>query len=171
MDSQDVTSKVKIAIVYDWIDKWGGVERALLLLHEIFPQADFYSSYFHKNNAKWANKLNIKITNPGPVAIYNLSQKVYFDNKEVPINNQIDILLPFQTYKSYIDIPFSFLAAKTPDKVRLVIDGEEVSVSTNKQEVIIYNLLFIFVVSLLILLTIIFRLKKWKIFPNLKRSK
>lgn len=117
------------------------------------------------------NKLNITVINPGPVAIYNLDQKVYFDNKEVPINNQVDILLPFQTYKSYIDIPFSFLAAKTPDKVRLVINGEEISVSTNKREVIIYNLLFIFVVSLLILLTIIFRLKRWKIFPNLKRSK
>lgn len=105
------------------------------------------------------NKLSVNITNPGPVAVYNLNQKVYFDNKEIPINNQLEILLPFQTYKSYINIPFSFLATKTPDKVKIQIDGDEVAVSTNKQQVIIYNLLFIFAVSLLILSAIIVRLK------------
>ena len=50
----------KIAIVYDWIDKWGGVERVLLTLHEMFPEAIFYTSYFDKNSASWAKDLNIK---------------------------------------------------------------------------------------------------------------
>lgn len=50
----------KIAIVYDWIDKWGGVERVLLNLHEIFPNAVFYTSYFDRENADWAEELNIK---------------------------------------------------------------------------------------------------------------
>ncbi len=50
----------KIAIVYDWIDKWGGVERVLLTLHEIFPEAIFYTSYFDKDSAPWAKDLNIK---------------------------------------------------------------------------------------------------------------
>lgn len=50
----------KIAIVYDWIDKWGGVERVLLDLHEIFPKAVFYTSYFDKEKAVWANGLNIE---------------------------------------------------------------------------------------------------------------
>ncbi len=52
--------KTKVAIVYDWIDKWGGVERLLLSLHELFPEADFYTSYYDKENAKWAQSLNIK---------------------------------------------------------------------------------------------------------------
>jgi len=51
---------MKIAIVYDWLDKWGGVERILLTLHEIFPQADFYTSYFDEKEAFWARDLNIK---------------------------------------------------------------------------------------------------------------
>jgi len=49
----------KIAIVYDWIDKWGGVERVLLTLGEMFPKATFYTSYFDKNKAFWAKNLKI----------------------------------------------------------------------------------------------------------------
>lgn len=52
--------KPKIAIVYDWIDKWGGVERVLLTLHEIFPTAYFYTSYFDSERALWAKDLKIK---------------------------------------------------------------------------------------------------------------
>ncbi|MEK7110080.1 MAG: glycosyltransferase [Patescibacteria group bacterium] len=50
----------RVAIVYDWIDKWGGVERVLLNLHEMFPDADFYTSYFDKEKAGWAKDLRIK---------------------------------------------------------------------------------------------------------------
>ncbi len=50
----------KIAIVYDWIDKWGGVERVLLALHEIFPDADFFTSYYDAEKAIWAKNLKIK---------------------------------------------------------------------------------------------------------------
>ena len=50
----------KIAIVYDWLDKWGGVERVLLTLHEVFPTADFYTSYYDKNKARWAKDFHIK---------------------------------------------------------------------------------------------------------------
>lgn len=51
---------MKIAIVYDWIDKWGGVERVLLTLHEIFPDADFYTSYYDSKEAPWAKNFKIK---------------------------------------------------------------------------------------------------------------
>lgn len=50
---------MKTAIVYDWIDKWGGVERLLLVLHEMFPKADWYTSYYDKQNAPWAKDINI----------------------------------------------------------------------------------------------------------------
>ena len=50
----------KIAIVYDWIDKWGGVERVLLTLHDMFPQAHFYTSYYDSYSAPWAKNLKIK---------------------------------------------------------------------------------------------------------------
>src|SRR3990167_10508342 len=49
----------RIAIVYDWLDKWGGVERVLLTFHEMFPDAHWYTSYFDEKNAGWAYKLRI----------------------------------------------------------------------------------------------------------------
>ena len=55
-----MSSQKKIAIVYDWIDKWGGVERVLLTLHEMFPEAIFYTSYFDQETAPWAKDLKIK---------------------------------------------------------------------------------------------------------------
>ncbi len=51
---------MKIAIVYDWFDKWGGVERLLLILHQIFPRATFFTSYFNPQNAFWARKWKIQ---------------------------------------------------------------------------------------------------------------
>lgn len=51
---------LKIAIVYDWVDKWGGVERVLLMLAEMFPKADFYTSYYDPQQASWAKNLNLK---------------------------------------------------------------------------------------------------------------
>ncbi|MBI4009490.1 glycosyltransferase [Candidatus Roizmanbacteria bacterium] len=50
----------RIAIVYDWIDKWGGVERILLILHEMFPQAEFFTSYYDRDKAPWVKDLKIK---------------------------------------------------------------------------------------------------------------
>ena len=50
----------KIAIVDDCIDKWGGIERTLLTLHEMFPTAEFFTSYYDREDAVWADDLKIK---------------------------------------------------------------------------------------------------------------
>lgn len=50
----------RIAIVYDWMDKWGGVERLLLTLHSMFPEAIFYTSYYDEKTAPWAKDLKIR---------------------------------------------------------------------------------------------------------------
>lgn len=44
----------KVAIVYDRVNKWGGAERVLLTLHEIFPKAPLYTSVYDLKNASWA---------------------------------------------------------------------------------------------------------------------
>jgi len=44
----------RIAIVYDRINKWGGAERVLLALHEIFPKAPLYTSVYNPKNTRWA---------------------------------------------------------------------------------------------------------------------
>lgn len=115
---------------------------------------------------KWipliSNKLDLTISNNGPIAVYNLKPKIFFDNKEIESSNEIQVLLPFQKYNSVLDIPFSFLATKTPDVIRIVVNEQEISVNTNKKQVVIYNLIAIFVIAIIVLLIILFRLKKWK---------
>ncbi len=45
---------MKTALVYDRVNKWGGAERVLLALHEIFPEAPLYTSVYNSKTAPWA---------------------------------------------------------------------------------------------------------------------
>ncbi|MBI2008532.1 glycosyltransferase [Candidatus Amesbacteria bacterium] len=47
-------SKLKIALVYDRVNKWGGAERILLALHQLFPQAPLYTAVYNPKTAQWA---------------------------------------------------------------------------------------------------------------------
>ncbi len=51
---------MKVALVYDRINKWGGAERVLLTLHDIFPEATLFTSVYSKKNAKWAKVFKVK---------------------------------------------------------------------------------------------------------------
>jgi hypothetical protein len=51
---------MKIAIVYDRVNKWGGAERVLLALHKIFPEAPLYTSVYESGNASWAKGFDIR---------------------------------------------------------------------------------------------------------------
>lgn len=48
------SKELKVAIVYDRVNKWGGAERVLLVLHEMFPSAPLYTSVYNPQNAPWA---------------------------------------------------------------------------------------------------------------------
>ncbi|MDZ4228057.1 MAG: glycosyltransferase family 4 protein, partial [Candidatus Levybacteria bacterium] len=37
---------MKVALVYDRLNKWGGAERVLLALHKLFPSAPLYTSVY-----------------------------------------------------------------------------------------------------------------------------
>lgn len=45
---------MKVALVYDRVNKWGGAERMLLVLHEMFPDAPLYTSVYNSETAPWA---------------------------------------------------------------------------------------------------------------------
>lgn len=38
---------MKVALVHDWLNQWGGAERVLETLHEIFPEAPIYTSLYN----------------------------------------------------------------------------------------------------------------------------
>ena len=47
-------SKLKVALIYDRVNKWGGAERVLLALHDLFPQAPLYTAVYNPKTADWA---------------------------------------------------------------------------------------------------------------------
>lgn len=51
---------MKIALVYDRVNKWGGAERVLLALHKLFPDAPLYTSVYDKKKASWVSVFNVK---------------------------------------------------------------------------------------------------------------
>jgi glycosyltransferase involved in cell wall biosynthesis len=51
---------MKVALVYDRINKWGGAERVLLALHNIFPQAPVFTSVYSSVQASWASVFDVK---------------------------------------------------------------------------------------------------------------
>lgn len=51
---------MKVALVYDRVNKIGGAERILLALHKLFPNAPLYTSVYNKETAGWAHNFTIK---------------------------------------------------------------------------------------------------------------
>ncbi|MBI2590407.1 MAG: glycosyltransferase [Candidatus Blackburnbacteria bacterium] len=45
---------MKVALVYDRVNKWGGAERVLLSLHKLFPEAPLFTSVYNPETAGWA---------------------------------------------------------------------------------------------------------------------
>lgn len=50
----DTIENFKVAFVYDRVNKWGGAERVLLALHEIFPNAPLFTAVYDSEFAVWA---------------------------------------------------------------------------------------------------------------------
>lgn len=51
---------MKVALVYDRVNKWGGAERVLLALHRIFPDAPLYTSVYYPKKAEWAKVFDVR---------------------------------------------------------------------------------------------------------------
>ena len=65
---------MRTAIVYDRVNKWGGAERVLLVLHELFPDAPLYTSVYDPAGAPWAKvfpKINTSLLQSVPFAKRN----------------------------------------------------------------------------------------------------
>ncbi len=51
---------MKIALVYDRVNKFGGAERVLLRLHQIWPKAPLFTSVYHPQKAPWAEVFEVR---------------------------------------------------------------------------------------------------------------
>lgn len=61
---------MRVALVYDRVNKWGGAERVLLTLHEIWPEAPLFTAVHNPKKASWSNvfKVNPSFLNKFPLA-------------------------------------------------------------------------------------------------------
>jgi len=50
---------MRAALVYDRVNRWGGAERVLLALHQIFPQAPLYTAVYNPKTAPWAKNFQV----------------------------------------------------------------------------------------------------------------
>jgi len=50
---------MKVALVYDRVNKIGGAERVLETLHEIWPEAPLYTAVYWPQGAPWAKKFQV----------------------------------------------------------------------------------------------------------------
>jgi hypothetical protein len=104
---------------------------------------------------------NIKVTNPGPAALYSTYPVVYFDGREKS-RDFIDILPPYAIYNTQINVPFSLFGKSTPSVIEVKIGSAKAAVTTNKTQIITNSLLVASVVLILIILAVLIRLKKIK---------
>lgn len=54
-----LSQKMKIALVYDRINKFGGAERVLLSLHRLFPEAPIYTLVHEPRSSRWSEGIQI----------------------------------------------------------------------------------------------------------------
>lgn len=50
---------MRVALVYDRVNKFGGAERVLLDLHKIWPDAPIFTAVYNPETASWANSFRI----------------------------------------------------------------------------------------------------------------
>lgn len=51
---------MKVALVYDRVNKWGGAESVLLALHQLYPKAPLYTSVYDPKLAPWAKVFDVR---------------------------------------------------------------------------------------------------------------
>ncbi len=51
---------LKIALVHDWLTNWGGGERVLWSLHELYPKAKIYTSVYNEEAMTEFKELDVE---------------------------------------------------------------------------------------------------------------
>lgn len=102
---------LKVAIVYDRVNKFGGAERVLLVLHEMFPEAPLYTSVYDSENALWANVF--------PKIYTSFLQKIPFAKTH---NELFGWLMPI-AFESFNFDDFDLVVSVTSEAAKGIITG------------------------------------------------
>lgn len=92
------------------------------------------------------------IRNNGNLSSFNTQYNVNFDNEE-KVTETINVIPPFGETKMSVKVPFGFTGMKAPSKIKFSVGDEEITVTTNKELVMVVfatlSLAIIFGASLL----------------------
>lgn len=102
----------KVALVYDRVNKWGGAERLLLQIHQVFPEAPLYTLVHQPSSSAWANVFKVIPT---------------FFNKFKYLQSRHELLAPFAS------LAFEQFNFKQYDVVISVTSAEAKSILTIPQ--------------------------------------
>lgn len=104
-------------------------------------------------------KLNLEIANDGNEANETTQVQIYFDRQLVK-EEYLGLLPPYASKNISLEIPFSFFGRQTPKQIKVKTLNKEIIIPTFKNQVILYNLLLIFLVLVLTILLILIKLDK-----------
>ena len=100
---------MKVALVYDRVNKWGGAEQVLLALHELFPSAPLYTALYDPKKAPWASVF--------PKIIPSFLQKIPFLNKH---HELLGWLMPI-AYETFCFNNFDLVISVTSEAAKGII--------------------------------------------------
>ncbi len=69
---------MKLALVYDRINKWGGAERLLTHLHDLWPKAPVYTGVYHPSIVPWAKNWDIRPSFINRLPLASANHEWYF---------------------------------------------------------------------------------------------
>lgn len=101
---------MKVALVYDRVNKWGGAERVLLALHKMFPDAPLYTSVYSPVSAKWAKVFKVKTS--------YLQKSAYFQTH----NEMIAGLVP-SAFESFNFANYDLVISVTSEAAKGILTG------------------------------------------------
>ncbi len=99
---------MKVALVYDRVNKWGGAERVLLALHKMFPDAPLYTSLYGRKDTPWADVFNVRTS---------FLQKLTFFQKR---NELLPFLMPL-AFESFSFDEFDLVISVTSEAAKGII--------------------------------------------------
>ncbi len=103
---------MKVALVYDRVNKWGGAERVLIALHEMFPSAPLYTSVYAKEKAQWSEVF--------PEVIPSFLQKIPFLHNK---HEKIPFLMPL-VFETINLSKYDLVITVTSESAKGVITGK-----------------------------------------------
>lgn len=105
---------------------------------------------------------SVKVSNPGPAALYSVYPTIYYDSQE-KTRDLISVLPPFSSNQIQVTLPYSFLGKDMPSVIKVAVGGSQAEALTNKKQIVVNSLIVVLIILIIIMAFIFIKVKKIKI--------